>query len=386
MTKLLEKRKMVTMGYIEEIINSLITSLREKQRTSRKLLRIEKFENEVIVAIGSARKYHELGGYKKFYEIITQLKKEGVLQDIANPRFNGKRPRLYETYWLSPKYIENTWNKADMAKVMNYLELGFYLRHKKHQTEDEWRKILILYEFVKSKDSYIKITREERSLMLFKNEQLPDDIEAEKYLASSAGARLMNRLQLKPQDLLYIVVHEPFHYWKNEAVPENNLHEVLVIEGLSTYQTLKEVLIRQLSWNFGPIPHYLIWGEGYRICKTLDYLRDITDDPTQLTIRYSGDIDYEGFNIYFDAKNKYRQFNITLAHSFYAFLISFSNEAATNVLTDQNVIERNLFLLQEEFKNHKEVFEGVKALWNERKRIAQECINFETLFIKGGFE
>ncbi|WP_010170522.1 Wadjet anti-phage system protein JetD domain-containing protein [Bacillus coahuilensis] len=373
------------MGHIEEIIISFITSIREKQRSSRKLLRIEKFENEVIGAVGSARKYNELGGYKEFYEVIIRLKKYGILQDVKNPRFNGKRPRLNDTYWISPKYVENIWNKADIAKVMNRLDLGFYLRQKKYQTEDEWRKILILYQFVKNKDAHIKITREERSLMLFKNEQLPDDIEAEKYLASSHGVSLMNRLKLSPEDLLYKVVHEPFQYWKNEAVPENYLHEVLVVEGLSTYQTLKEVIIRQLHWNFGPIPHYLVWGEGYRICNTLDYLKDITDDPTQLTIRYSGDIDYEGFNIYFDVKSKYTDFNILLAHPFYSFLISFSNEVATAVFKNQNLIEKNLDLLKEEFENHKETFEGIQALWNERKRIAQECINFETLYIKGGF-
>lgn len=386
MTRLLAKRKMVNMGYIEEIIIHSITSLREKQRSSRKLLRTEKFENEVIGVVGSPRKYNELGGYKEFHKVITRLKNDGILQDVTNPGFNGKRPRLNDTYWITPKYVENTWNKADIARVMNYIDLGFYLRQKKYQTEDEWKLILTLYEFVKNKDTHIKITREERSLMLFKYKQLPDDIEAEKYLASWYGTSLMKRLQLTPEDLLYKVVHEPFQYWKNEAVPENYLHEVLVVEGLSTYQTLKEVLIRQLPWNFGPIPHYLVWGEGYRICSTLDYLKDITDDPTQLTIRYSGDIDYEGFNIYFDAKNKHRDFNISLAHHFYSFLISFSNEVATSVLKKQKVIEKNLYLLQEEFKDHKETFEVIKALWNQRKRIAQECINFETLRNEGGFQ
>ncbi|TNO91105.1 hypothetical protein FHR08_12170 [Bacillus cereus] len=374
---------MIIMSDIKKIINSYITCFREKQGKSKKLLRTERFENDVIMTVGCARKYNELGGYKKFYESIIQLKGEGTLRDLANPRLNGKKPSLHEAYWIVPKYVENTWDKAAMAKVMNYLDLSFYLRKKIYQTEDEWKNILILYEFIKSKDSHKEIKREERSLMLFRSEKFHDDIEAEKYLASSAGSRLMNRLQLKPADLLYKVVHEPFHYWKNEAVPENYLHEVLIVEGLSTFQTLKEVLIQQLPWKFGPIPHYLIWGEGYRISKTLEYLNDIISDPTQLTIRYTGDIDYEGFNIYFDAKSKYRDLNILLAYPFYSFLSSFSNEFATNILTEQKVNNKNLFLLQDEFKNYKEVFEVINKLWDERRRIAQECINFDTLFKRG---
>lgn len=375
---------MVSMGNIKDIMLRSIASMREKQRSSRKLLRIEKFESEVIWTVGSARKYNELGGYKVFHKVITQLRQDGILDDVKKPSLYKKRPRLNETYWILPKYVENTWNKADIANIMNYIKLDFYLRQKKYQTEDEWRKILILYEFVKHKDKYIKITREERSLMLFKNEPLPDDIEAEKYLASSYGTSLMNRLQVTPEDLLYKVVREPFQYWKNEAVAENYPHEVLVVEGLSTYQTLKDVLIRQLPWKFGPIPHFLVWGEGYRICSTLEYLTDISDDPTQLRIRYAGDIDYEGFNIYFEVKNKYRDFTITLAYPFYSFLISYSNEYATNVFKNQNIIDKNLYLLQEEFKNHEDIFADIKALWKERKRIAQECINLETLYHKGG--
>lgn len=376
---------MVYIGKIEEIINHYINSIREKQGGSRKLLRTEKFENEIIVAVGSPRKYSDLGGYKEFHKVINQLNKTGILQEVTTPRYNEKRPRLYDTYWITPKYVENIWNNADIARVMNYLDLGFYLKHKKYQTDFEWKLILILYEFLKNKEKHIEITREERSLMLFKYEQLPDDIEAEKYLSSSHGMSLMNRLRLSPKDLLYKVVHEPFQYWKNEAVHESYLNEVLVVEGLSTYQTLKEALIQKLPWKFGPIPHYLIWGEGYRICSTLEYLTDITDYPTQLIIRYAGDIDYEGFNIYFDAKNKYKDFNISLAHHFYSFLTSLANEAATSVLKKQKIVEKNLHLLQEEFKEDKETFDVIKELWKQRKRIAQECINFETLYFKGDY-
>ncbi|MEE6200795.1 hypothetical protein [Bacillus cereus] len=142
------------MSDIKKIINSYITCFREKQGKSKKLLRTERFENDVIMTVGCARKYNELGGYKKFYESIIQLKGEGTLKDLANPRLNGKKPSLHEAYWIVPKYVENTWDKAAMAKVMNYLDLSFYLRKKIYQTEDEWKNILILYEFIKSKDSH----------------------------------------------------------------------------------------------------------------------------------------------------------------------------------------------------------------------------------------
>jgi len=368
---------------MDKIISEIIKGRREKQGNSKHILRIEQLEKEVVAEIGSLTKYEENGGYRKLYDTVMCLKEQQVLQRLAKPQPNWKKPQLDETYWLMPKYVSNEWNKADIAKVMSYLDIGFYLRNKKYQTKDDWEKIEMLYEFLLSKDNHPVVSREERSLMLFKTVNLPKDIEPEKFLSSKYGQKLLNRLNLSSEDLRYQVVREPFHYWENKYYPMQHNREVLVIEGLSTYETLKEMLSNDLPWIFGPVPRYLIWGEGYRIHNTLDYLHEVDKNPEHLTIRYTGDIDYEGFNIYVELKNRYKELNLSLAHPFYSFLVSYMDEFSVDIFKKQRMKEKYIYFLQNEFAEFEDTFDRIKKLWDGGKRIPQECINHETILKKG---
>eukprot|EP00130_Batrachochytrium_dendrobatidis_P008382 XP_006683257.1 hypothetical protein BATDEDRAFT_93023 [Batrachochytrium dendrobatidis JAM81] len=216
--------------------------------------------------------------------------------------------------------------------------------------------------------------------MIFHNVLLPGNIEAEKFLSSSHGGTLMKRLKLSPNDLRFKVVPEPPSYWENPYSSDPN--EVLIVEGLATYNTLRECLSYKREWEFGPIPRFLVWGEGYHIETTIDYLAELTDDIQSLAIRYLGDMDYEGYNIFANVKRKKPYLNISLGHSFYSFLSSYSNYA-TPVWTHQRVVQDTLELLKEQCKDHPETYQVIEGLWKENKRIAQEIISLETMFQKG---
>ncbi|MCT2347107.1 DUF2220 domain-containing protein [Niallia taxi] len=376
----------MTMSELQLILETFIDYFYDRQGKAKKLLSTDKLEGEIIRHIGDAKLYQELGGYKSFHAAVTNLLEEKRLKQLTKPILNGKKPALSRNYWLLPKHTINTWTDEWIMKLLLHLNLDFYLRHKKHQTEEEGRLIQSIYFFLLEKEKYAIVTREERSLMLFKREKLPDNIEAEKFLASKEGVRLMRRLKLIPEDLAFKVVREPFHYWKNPTAPEAHKQEVLIVEGLSTYHTLKEMMEKGLPWKFGPVPTYLIWGEGYRIEKTISYLQDVTPGKvTDLVIRYMGDLDYEGYNIYFGLKEKNPELNISLAHAFYSFLVHYSDEFATKVHTAQRVVDRYLPLLKGEFEQYEEVYPLLKRLWNDNLRIAQEAINIETILRKGGF-
>lgn len=366
-------------------MNHLLECIREKQGGSKKILKVDDFEAQVISEIGNPRLYHQLGGYLVFSQYVSELVEDGALEQFSKPVYNGKRPSLHQRYWLLPKYADNQWRQEEIAKMMGYMDLSFYLRNKKYQTEEEWRLVQRIYHFILCKEEKIVINREERSQMIFKNEPLPDNIDAEKFLLSPEGTRLLSRLKLTEKDLKYKIVREPFHYWENKLAPDTHSNETLIIEGLATYNTLKEIMQRELSWNFGPIPRYIIWGEGYRIERTIDYLHEITENPKELVIRYMGDMDYEGYNIFINLKQKNRALNISLAHAFYSFLAFHANEFATSVLTKQRVVESYLPLLEAEFQDYKEVYQTIEDLWRNNKRIAQECLNLETIYRKGGF-
>lgn len=357
----------------------------EIQGKSKKLLKTDEFEITIIKTIGNPRLYHELGGYPVFSRYIKSLVTKGILQEVKQPVQNGKNPSIHKRYWLIPKYEDHHWKKEDMAKMMSFLDLHFYINHKKHQTDAEFKLVNRIYEFMLHRENRVVINREERSLMIFKNEELPANIEAEKFLSSIEGQRLLNRLRLTEEDLLFKIAREPFTHLINERAPQTHNHEVLIVEGYPTYHTLKTMIERDLPWNFGPVPRFLIWGEGYRIHRTIDFLYELCLDPQELTIRYIGDMDYEGFNIYIELKRKNAQLTINLAHAFYSFLSHYVNEFAANVLTNQRIDDSYLLILKEEVKEYKEVHEVINYLWKHGKRIPQECINLETIFKKGGF-
>ncbi|QFT87685.1 hypothetical protein FIU87_03385 [Bacillus sp. THAF10] len=367
-------------------INDLLEAIQERQAARRKLLKVDDFETQVISEIGNARTYHQLGGYPVFWQCISELIENGKLMKLSESKTNGKNPPLHQRYWLLPKYAENQWKKEEIAKMMGCLDLSFYLNNKKHQTEEDWRFINRIYQFlISSNEESLVINREERSQMLFRNEKCPNDIEAEKFLSSPEGSRLLNRLKLTEKELKYKIVREPFHYWENKKAPETHNQEVIIVEGLATYNTLKEILTLELPWNFGPIPRYLIWGEGYRIERTIDYLNEIADNPKDLIIRYVGDMDYEGYNIFVNLKQKNWDLNISLAHAFYSFLAFQAEEFSTSVFTKQRIVESYLPVLKAEFEGYEEVYLAIEELWRNNKRIAQECLNFETIYQKGGF-
>lgn len=372
------------MSKIENIVKDLLRKTHEKQRKSKKIIQTEALEMEVIECYPTIELYTGEGGYKEFYRVITELVMNKELKELNQDVSNGKRPSLQKKYWLMPKYITNAWEKTDIAKVLSYVDLTFYLKNKQWQTKEEWERIIPIYELLKDKKNRLIIKREERSLMLFSHVNLPDNMEAEKFLSSDEGRKLLNRLSLSDEQLLCQKIREPFQYWINPYA--TNEKEVLIVEGLSTYNTLTKILRQKKPWQLGPNPNYVIWGEGYRIHNTISYLHELADNPKKLTIRYIGDIDYEGLNIYVELKKKNPELGIQLATNIYTYLLRYIESYSSIVHKQQRIAKENLVFLKEDLKEHPFIYEGIKELWEKRKRLPQECINEELLFTKEGLK
>ncbi|MGD6803944.1 Wadjet anti-phage system protein JetD domain-containing protein [Rossellomorea aquimaris] len=370
---------------LDKVILDYLYSLQETQGVSKRLLKTADIECKIVKLVGGQREYNHHYGYRFLFDSISKLMEEGILVPLAAPVTNGKKPSLHQKYWLIPKEVQYQWNPRQMAKVMRHLNLEFYIRNKHCQTLKEWELIQCIYDFMVIRESCVVINREERSNSLFKHIKLPDKIEPEKFLSSSSGKALMNRLNLTPADLKYKWVREPFHFWKNEKASAANMREVLIIEGLPTYNTIKEYLQTDLPWYFGPFPGLIVWGEGYRIESTINYLQEVAGKVESLNIRYLGDLDYEGFNIFINLKQKNRRLHISLALPFYLFLLKFKTEFKTGVTKKQRIVEKNLIHLRQEFVGYEVEFGVLHELWMHKERIAQECINFETILRKGEY-
>jgi hypothetical protein len=372
------------MNIIENTIRVLLNAMLMKQGSARKKVNSEELEDAVIQQLGSFETYREAGGYKTFYSVFQRLVGEfNLLPFSTTSESNGKSPSLEKNWWLTPKFKDNQWSFETIANLSNVLNIDFFLRNKKYQTTEELDKVILLYNYLSAHPTLQTVSREERSLMVFNENRPLTKGEPEKYLSSPEGKQLLKRLKLDGIKLGFEVVKEPFIYWENLNAPHFHRNEVLIVEGLSTFHTLKHIFQRNIALALGPIPSLLIWGAGHRIESTIDYLEDIKGAPEDLSIRYAGDIDYTGFEIYYNLVQKNKHLSIRFAIEYYAFLCSFGLDNAHPIKKEQIKRDKLLPYIRHDFQHHPETLNVLEHLWHERLRIPQELLNIETLFEKG---
>lgn len=372
------------MQTLKDIIKNLINKYQENQGSKKKRIDIDDFEKEIINIFNSQENYNSLGGYKEFYNCIKNLENSGIIVTLAsNKDHSNKKPFLSKFWWLVPKYKSNQWDSNTIAKLSTLLDISFYIRNKKYQTIEELDKIMCIYRYLKRPSTNMTIIREERSLSIFNDASKILNCEPEKFLSSSEGKTLLNHLNLTYNDLNCEVIREPFDFWINSMMDSENKSEILIIEGLATYNSIKNILKNQVYWKLGTIPYIVIWGAGRQIEGTINYLNDIIPNPQTLRIRYAGDIDSEGLDIFYNLKNKNKHLNIILATHFYDFLITYFFSASKPIITNQRRIFTVLESIKAEFKSNSDIFSKIEYLWFNKLRIPQEFINLETLTKEG---
>ncbi|RMC93030.1 hypothetical protein D9O40_18300 [Clostridium autoethanogenum] len=366
------------------ILNKKIGIYQETQGNKKRKIDIENFEQEIIKILGSHEIYNSHGGYKKFCECISNLEALHIISPLTSCKnTNGKNPSLRKFWWIEPKYTTNQWTLDIIARLSTHLNISFYVHNKKYQTPEELRKLECIYKYLKNTTCDFTLIREERSLLIFNEISSNLNHEPEKFLSSDEGKTLLNRLNLSYEDLNCEVVREPFDFWISSDTPINKMSEVLIIEGLATYHTLKNMLKKNLHWELGPKPHILIWGAGRKIEGTIDYLYDIVPQPEKLNIRYAGDIDSEGLDIFYNLKTKNKHLNIRIATDFYNFLTSLGMGYSKYIFTNQRKIDSVLHEIEPEFLEYPAAFSIIQFLWFNKMRIPQEFINLETLTKEG---
>ncbi|MGZ0043076.1 Wadjet anti-phage system protein JetD domain-containing protein [Paenibacillus ottowii] len=362
----------------EEIISYLLDNLSQRLRIgSRKKVSMFAIEKEVIRAFHDINRYQAGGGFQLFSLVIDQLLNDGILEIPRTARVIKKGPKLLrEWYWFRNNKELQSWSYDQYVEVSDLLDLSYYRSSPQLQTEDEWRKIKIIHAFIKKRHLRTPISREERSLHLFSwispwNEKE----EKEKWLGSKEGKSFLKRLKVTLDDLVCYPVREPFVYFKNPTVV--TVQEVLVLEGLSTFNTCKQ-LIYEKKWPFECKPELLIFGAGFRIIGNFEYIEDMLSNPGGVNVRYAGDLDPEGYKIFIDFKRTYPKFNIHLATEFYEWSLRHGWSQKTSIITKQKITERQLALFLSEFQVLK-TKELLTFLLQNKERIAQEVFNAEAL-------
>ena len=112
---------------------------------------------------------------------------------------------------------------------------------------------------------------------------------------------LLNNLGLSLEKLNIYNTPEPFFYYINDK----SINNILIIENKDTWFTIRRILKENPRKIFGYDIGLLIYGEGKKIISSIEFLKEkelsFLHDPN---IKYWGDIDYEGINIYYLLNDK----------------------------------------------------------------------------------
>ncbi len=319
--------------------------------------------------------YQEAGGYTAFHFAMLELCQQGRLEAMSSVKSNGRQPELKVSYWIVTQQIAATWDRLQMLRMSDRLQLQRYREQPFLQSAEEWQRIERVYEFLQKRDQREWVTREERALELFQEE---------KWLTSELGLQFLRRLGLSLADLKAKVYGEPFVYWPRPGISLSEAKQLLIVENLSMFHTCKRALEQGLDL-YGLIPDAIIYGEGKKIEASLPFYLEIFGDSA-VQLFYAGDIDPEGWSIYARLRLKFPNYSIQLAASLYQGMAELASEPYQSFVGQQANELHFSSILQELSLISAHALRIINQCWTEQKRIPQEVITIETLQQRKGVD
>jgi hypothetical protein len=343
---------------MNEIVKQFVIS---KQNTTTKVrLNIVQMEADIRARMND---YYDEGGYHSFYRAIKEVESMGLVLPLKGNAKNGRTPALSLQYWIHPRSIGDNWDSLQMMKLGDNISFAYYKRHPEWQTTEEWAHVERVHNFLQTVEEREWVSVEERSLELFGHE---------KYLADE-GSGLLKRLGISLASLKARKWGEPFVFWLRTGTQLQDIRQVLIVENLSFFHTAVSLLKKGV---LTPVPDVIIYGEGKKIENSFSFFYELFPSDTTYTFRYVGDMDPEGYGIYYRLHHGYELANIGLASEIYEAMSRYHDQAVPceNHFKDQ----KHLDFMLEQLATTNEAATRVSACWNEDKRIPQEVITVET--------
>ena len=207
----------------------------------------------------------------------------------------------------------------------------------------------------------------------------------EKFLASTAGRRLLKLIGISLGQLYCILTPEPFFYW---TTGEPHSTDCLIVENKDTFYTFKN-LIAARSLMISPPVRLLIYGEGKKILSSWPFIFECLPS-LKIRFFYFGDLDPEGVAICGDlisstasGKDDLDMIVTSPASSLYTLLLETGKARVLgrdqSRVSDER-IEPFFQCFRPEYKDR------VTALWRDGMIIPQEAMPASLLAVKGRVE
>ncbi|MED4697212.1 Wadjet anti-phage system protein JetD domain-containing protein [Peribacillus frigoritolerans] len=344
------------------LLNIVVEKARKKESKSKHSLK--DLENEVKNSYYNDREYVEAGGYNGFFEAMTRLESEGIIESVRASKRNNRLPSLHETYWIFGTKKCETWSDTIIFMLCDELNMDRYRSLPFLQTKENLERLIAVYRFLKTKNESNWLDREERSLMLFGDE---------KFLGSNNGKAFLDRVHLTLADLKIEQKQVEFDCWESDSLSNKSNVTVLITEGQATYHTFKKLLMEN-TWQFDCKPDLLIFGKGNGIHASFPYIENFIAGKHPL-IRYCGDIDPSGLNIFHTLVSRFPDYRIQLAEDIYHFM--FQNNQFYPQTTQQLLSKET----ESRFNSQScSLYQKFEWLFLSNRRIPQEVINFDTIY------
>jgi hypothetical protein len=248
-------------------------------------------------------------GYEKLVESLEDLIDAKKIKPILSSGINSLHPPLYNRY----QRMVNKSRSIDSTSLLHYhpkIATSFYLKYPNEYEKDK-AYVDSIHDFLNKNKPSEDIPINERSFELFYDE---------KFLIRPEGNRLLRRLDLNLNDLCCFKTYEPYISLKSQASNESNTN-ILIIENKDSYTSLS-ILFREGKYIFSNIPfHYLIYGEGDKILKSIHFLELSNLDINTIHLYYFGDLDPKGIWIWKELHSK-TPCHISPMTSFYQALLN----------------------------------------------------------------
>lgn len=304
---------------------------REKKKTGN--IRVTYEELLEQAAGNEERKLLEIrtGRVREFQQLLEVFVQEGVLSPVKRSKKPGYLATVYERYEIvgnKEKVVEDPEYLALLHSYVGTKVLEFYKRNRRAFEQDR-EAIDILYNYY-CRVEKVWMTANELGYYLFGDEKAFEQPEGEKEKQASdeqemstekdgggrhrkkAGAytHLLNRMGFDIEtDLHAFYTKEPFICQVRPSFFEKNIRKILIVENKDTYFRIKNGI-------YGKEYDCVIYGEGWKIIRAFSLAEETGIMETD-TIEYFGDIDPEGFAIYYELKTQYASYSIRLKVEFY---------------------------------------------------------------------
>ena len=251
------------------------------------------------VDLEEIKKIYKIDEYLKLYELITDMINNKEIIPIKSSGGNGKRPALYNRYFIIRPEEDN----SKLIDEINYkfninMDMSYYRNH--IEKYKEHRKYLIqLNEFLQNNSELLNTTvsMNERSFQIWGRE---------KFIQKEEGKSILKNLNLTLEFLNFYNTSEPLAYYsKTKKAPQN----ILILENKDTYYTIRKFMILNKGNVFGIDIDTVIYGGGKKIIKAFeDYEISVEEYlyNKDNILYYFGDLDYEGIIIY---ESLYKKFS-----------------------------------------------------------------------------